>query len=103
MYISGTNSKRLTSIYWYDLATFENLIYSIEDKNLIVYDILTRHFKEGTSIKKADDLLVPVGQFHQLSKEESQKKIRDIFLRLRSTLGPPIDPFILKRDLLLQY
>ena len=100
MYISGTNSKRLTSIYWYDLATFENLIYSIEDKNLIVYDILTRHFKEGTSIKKADDLLVPVGQLHQLSKEESQKKIREIFLRVRSTMGPPIDPFILKRDLL---
>jgi hypothetical protein len=65
-----------------------------------VYDILTRHFKEGTSIKKADDLLVPVGQLHQLSKEESQEKIRDIFLRLRSTMGPPIDPFILKRDLL---
>jgi hypothetical protein len=100
MYISGTNSKRLTSIYWYDLTTFENLIYSIEDKNLIVYDILKRHFKEGSSLKKVDDLLVPVGQLHQLSKEESQKKIRDIFLMLRSTMGPPIDPFMLKRDLL---
>ncbi len=98
--IGSTNSKRLTSIYWYDLPTFENLIYSIEDKNLIIYDILTRHFKEGSSLKKTDDLLVPVGQLRQLSKEESEKKIQDIFLRLRSTMGPPVDPFILKRDLL---
>ena len=46
--ISNTNSKRLTSIYWSDLTTFENLIYGIEDKNLILYDILTSHFKEGS-------------------------------------------------------
>ena len=98
--ISGTNSKRLTSIYWYDLPTFENLIYSIEDKNLILYDILVRHFKEGSLLKKEDDLLVPVGELQQLSKGESEEKIRAIFLRLRRTMGPPTDPSILKRDLL---
>jgi hypothetical protein len=98
--IGSTNSKRLTSIYWYDLQTFENLIYSIEDKGLMLYDVLTRHFKEGSSLKKTDDLLISLGELHQLSKEECGKKIQDIFLRLRNTMGPPVDPFILKRDLL---
>ena len=40
--ISNTNSKRLTSIYWSDLTTFENLLYGIEDKNMILYDIQGR-------------------------------------------------------------
>ncbi len=98
--ISNTNSKRHTSIYWTDLSTFENLIYGIEDKSMILYDILISHFKEGGSLKKEDDLLVPVGQLQQLSKQESEEKIRDIFLRLRDTMGPPTDQSILKRDLL---
>ena len=34
--ISNTHSKRLTSIYWSDLSTFENLLYGIEDKNMIL-------------------------------------------------------------------
>ena len=98
--ISNTNSKRLTSIYWTDLSTFENLIYGIEDKSMILYDILVNHFKEGSSLKKEDDLLVPVEDLQRLPKQESEEKIRDIFLRLRDTMGPPIDPSILKRDLL---
>ncbi len=98
--ISNTNSKRLTSIYWADLSTFENLIYSIEDKTLVLYDILTRHFKEGSLLKKEDDLIVSIGQLLQLPKRQCEKKIRDIFLRLRRTMGPPTDPSILKRDLL---
>ncbi|MGH9983064.1 MAG: hypothetical protein ACRD8W_03810 [Nitrososphaeraceae archaeon] len=98
--ISNTNSKRLTSIYWTDLSTFENLIYGIEDKSMILYDILVSHFKEGNSLKKEDDLLVPVGQLQQLPKQESEEKICGIFLRLRNTMGPPTDPSILKRDLL---
>jgi hypothetical protein len=98
--ISNTNSKRLTSIYWSDLASFENLLYGIEDKSMILYDILVSHFKEGGSLKKEDDLLISVGQLQKLPKEESEEKIRDIFLRLRNTMGPPTDPSILKRDLL---
>ena len=98
--ISNTNSKRLTSIYWTDLSTFENLIYGIEDKSMILYDILVNHFKEGSSLKKEDDLLVPVEELQRLPKQESEEKIRDIFLRLRDTMSPPTDPFILKRELL---
>jgi hypothetical protein len=98
--ISNTNSKRLTSIYWSDVASFENLLYGIEDKNMILYDILVSHFKEGNSLKKENDLLIPVGQLQQLSEQESEEKIRDIFLRMRDTMGPPTDPSILKRDLL---
>ncbi|MGH9978460.1 MAG: hypothetical protein ACRD8Z_21910, partial [Nitrososphaeraceae archaeon] len=98
--ISNTNSKRLTSIYWTELSTFENLIYGIEDKSMILYDILVNHFKEGSSLKKEDDLLVPVEELQRLPKQESEEKIRDIFLRLRGTMGPPTDPSILKRDLL---
>jgi hypothetical protein len=98
--ISNTNSKRLTSIYWSDLTTFENLIYGIEDKNLILYDILTSHFKEESLLKKENDLLVPINQLLQLPKKQCEKKIRNIFLRLRGTMGPPTDSSILKRDLL---
>ena len=98
--ISNTNSKRLTSIYWSDLASFENLLYGIEDKSMKLYDILVSHFKEGSSLKKEADLLIPVGQLQRLSKQESEEKIRDIFLRMRDTMGPPTDPSILKRDLL---
>ncbi len=98
--ISNTNSKRLTSIYWTDLSTFENLIYGIEDKSMILYDILRNHFKEGGLLKKEDDLLVPVGELQRLPKQESEDKIRSTFLRLRGTMGPPTDPSILKRDLL---
>ncbi len=50
--ISNTNSKRLTSIYWSDLTTFENLIYGIEDKTVNILDVLTSHFKEGNSLKE---------------------------------------------------
>jgi hypothetical protein len=98
--ISNTNSKRLTSVYWSDLTTFEDLIYGIDDKTLILYDILTSHFKEGSLLKKEDDLLVPVSQLLQLPRKQCEQRIRDIFLRLRHTMGPPIDPSILKRDLL---
>ncbi len=100
LYISNTNSKRLTSIYWSDLSTFENLIYGIEDKSMLLYDVLTSHFKEGGSLKKVDDLIIPVGQLQQhLSKQESEDRIRATFLRLRDTMGPPTDPSVLKRDL----
>ena len=98
--IGNMNSKRLTSVYWTDLGTFENLMYGIENKDLILYDILVSHFKEGSSLRKEDDLLVPVRPLHLLPKHESEGKIRDIFLRLRDTMGPPTDPSILKRDLL---
>ena len=98
--VSNTNSKRLTSIYWSDLATFENLLYGIEDKSLILYDLLTGHFKEGSLLKKEVDLLIPISQLLQLPRKQCQEKIIDIFLRLRRTMGPPTDPFILKRDLL---
>jgi hypothetical protein len=98
--IDNTNSKRLTSIYWTDLATFENLFYGIEDENIRLYDILKNHFREGTLLKKEDDLLMPIGQLQKLSKQESEEKIRDIFLRLRATMKPPTDSSILKRDLL---
>jgi hypothetical protein len=98
--IEYTNSKRLTSIYWTDLATFENLFYGIEDKSAVLYDILRNHFREGTLLKKEDDLLISVGQFQKLPKQESEEKIRNMFLRLRATMKPPTDPSVLKRDLL---
>lgn len=98
--IGNMNSKRFTSIYWTDLATFENLLYDIEDKNMALYDILKNHFREGSSLKKEDDLLISIGQLQKLSKQESEEKIWDIFLRLRATMKPPTDPSILKRDLL---
>ncbi|MGH9987988.1 MAG: hypothetical protein ACRD8W_28955, partial [Nitrososphaeraceae archaeon] len=101
LFISNTNSRRLTSIYWSDLSTFENLIYGIEDKSMLLYNILTSHFKEGGSLKKVDDLLIPVGQLQQhLSRQESEDRIHATFIRLRDTMGPPTDPSVLKRDLL---
>ncbi len=107
MFISDTSYKKLTRIYHFDLPTFENLLYSIENTNLLIYDILRTHFKEGHWISRDDDLLVPVGQLKELSKQDSKRKIRDIFLRLRNarpnqsmTLGPSLDDIKAKRDML---
>ena len=41
---------------------FENLIYSIADDNLIVYDVLLKNFREGSNLRKDDDLLISIGQ-----------------------------------------
>jgi hypothetical protein len=102
--IGKTNSKRLTSIYYYDLDSFENLIYSIEDTGLILYDVLKNHLREGISLKREDDLLIPINQLVTAasSKQESKKKICNIFLRLRHAMGPAtmIDSSKAKKDLL---
>lgn len=108
MFVSNTSYKKLTRIYHFDLGIFENLLYSIEDKSLNIYDdILQDHIKEGHWLVRSDDLLVPVGQLHKLSEKESKAKIRDIFLRLRSArpnqsmeLGPSLDDIKTKRDML---
>jgi hypothetical protein len=108
MFISSTSYKKLTKIYHFDLSTFENLLYSIEDKGLIIYDdILQAHFKEGHWVNRDDDLFVPVGQLQRLSKQQSEKKILAIFQRLRCArandsmaLGPSMDDLKTKRDML---
>ena len=108
MFISNTSYKKLTRIYHFDLEIFENLLYSIEDKSLNIYDdILQTHIKEGHWLVRSDDLLVPVGQLHKLPERESKAKIRDIFLRLRNArpnqsmeLGPSSDDIKTKRDML---
>ena len=108
MFISNTSYKKLTRIYHFDLGIFENLLYSIENKGLNIYDdILQAHIKEGHWLVRSDDLLVPVGQLHKLPEKESRAKIRDIFLRLRNArpnqsmeLGPSSDDIKTKRDML---
>jgi hypothetical protein len=78
-------SKKRSSIYSYDLASFENLIYSIADDNLIVYNVLLNNFREGSNLRKDDDLLISIGQL----KKEGAGKIYDIFGRLRNAMPPP--------------
>ena len=91
MFISNTSYKKLTRIYHFDLGIFENLLYSIENKSLNIYDdILQAHIKEGHWLVRSNDLLVPVGQLHKLPEKESKAKIRDIFLRLRRCPSEPI-------------
>lgn len=108
MFISNTSYKKLTSIYHFDLGILENLLYSIEDKSLIIYDdIIKAHFKEGHWLSRSDDLLVPAGQLQKLSEKESKAKIRDIFFKLRNghpnqsmKAGPSLDDIKTKRDML---
>lgn len=107
MYISDTSYKRLTRIYHFNLSVFENLLYTLESKNLLIYDILRAHFKEGHWISRDKDLLVPIGELQNMPEKESKRKIKDIFLRLRKArandsmeLGPSRDDLKTKRDML---
>lgn len=107
MYISDTSYKKLTRIYHFNLSVFENLLYSIENKDLLIYDILRAHFKEGHWISRDEDLLVPIGKLQNISEKESKRKIKDIFLKLRRArandsmkMGPSLDDLKTKRDML---
>jgi len=77
--------NKMTSIYYYDLASFDNLMYSIADDTLIVYDVLLSNFREGSNLKKEKDLLISIGQL----KQEGDSKIREVFTRLRNAMPPP--------------
>ena len=79
-----TLSKRI-NIYSHDLDSFENLIYITADDNLILYDFLRNNFREGSNLKKDDDLLITIGQL----KREDSSKIHDIYRRLCNAMPPP--------------
>jgi len=67
-----THASKKSSIYSYDLHSFENLIYGIADDNLIVYDVL----------RKDNDLFISIGQL----KKEGTGKIHDIYERLHNAI-----------------
>src|ERR1700739_4979287 len=81
---TDTWSKRI-SVYSHDLNSFENLIYITDDNNLILYDFLSKNFREGSNLKKDDDLLITIGQL----KGEGSSKIHDIYRRLCNAMHPP--------------
>jgi hypothetical protein len=89
-----SSSKRI-SVYSHDLDSFENLIYIIADDNLILYDFLRNNFREGSNLKKDDDLLITIGQL----KREGPSKIHDIYRRLCNAMPPPGLYAKSKRDL----
>ncbi|MFY9795646.1 MAG: hypothetical protein WAJ93_08155, partial [Candidatus Nitrosopolaris sp.] len=80
-----THAHKKSSIYSYDLHSFENLIYSIADDNLKVYDVLLNNFREGSNLRKDNDLLISIGQL----KLEGTSKIHDIYERLHNAMPPP--------------
>jgi exo-beta-1,3-glucanase (GH17 family) len=79
-----TLSKRI-SVYSHDLNSFENLIYITADDNLILYDFLHNNFREGSNLKKDDDLLITIGQLKRIGSS----KIHDIYRRLCNAMPPP--------------
>ena len=79
-----TWSKRI-SVYSHDLNSFENLIYITAHDNLILYDFLRNNFREGSNLKKDDDLLITIGQL----KGGGSSKIHDIYRRLGNAMPPP--------------
>jgi len=94
---SKKERKKRSSIYYYDLDSFENLIYGIADNSLIVYDVLLNIFREGSSLRKDNDLLISIGRL----KEEGSSKIHDIYKRLHDAMPPPGLSFRSKQDLVL--
>jgi hypothetical protein len=90
-----THASKKSSIYSYDLHSFENLIYSIADDGLIVYDVLLNNFREGSNLRKDNDLLISIGQL----KKEGTSKIHDIYERLHNAMPPPGVSVKSKKDL----
>ncbi|MGB8937546.1 MAG: hypothetical protein WCC17_20845 [Candidatus Nitrosopolaris sp.] len=90
-----THAHKKSSIYSYDLHSFENLIYSITDDNLKVYDVLLNNFREGSNLRKDNDLLISIGQL----KKEGTSKIHDIYERLHNAMPPPSLSVKSKKDL----
>jgi hypothetical protein len=79
-----TLSKRI-SVYSHDLNSFENLIYIIADDNLLLYDFLRNNFREGSNLKKDDDLVITIGEL----KRAGSSKVHDIYRRLCNAMPPP--------------
>jgi hypothetical protein len=73
--LSTHSSSKRISVYSHDLNSFENLIYITADDNLILYGFLRNNFREGSNLKKDDDLLITIGQL----KREGSSKIHDIY------------------------
>jgi hypothetical protein len=93
--LSTHSSSKRISVYSHDLNSFENLIYITADDNLILYGFLRNNFREGSNLKKDDDLLITIGQL----KREGSSKIHDIYRRLCNAMPPPGLYAKSKRDL----
>jgi len=93
---SKKEKKKKSSIYYYDLESFDKLVYSIADDNLLVYDVILNNFREGSNIRRDNDLLMPIGQL----KREGSSRISNIYARLHNAMPPPSSSSKSKLDLI---
>ncbi|MGI9011840.1 MAG: hypothetical protein ACR2F1_11730 [Nitrososphaeraceae archaeon] len=77
------NWSNLSSIYYYDLYEFQELIYSLEDQNNhYISGYLQRNFREGASIKK-EELVSILSSTTVISTNNTHKNIEGIYQRLK--------------------
>jgi len=72
-----------TSIYYYTLSEFENLIFGLENNDASSYDVIKKIFREGSNIKKEKVAQMTVGQLNQ-----SPPHINKLYNDLRNTMKP---------------
>jgi hypothetical protein len=72
-----------TSIYYYTLSEFENLIFGLENNDASSYDVIKKIFREGSNIKKEKVAQMTVGQLKQ-----SPPHINKLYNDLRNTMKP---------------
>ena len=82
--INWTNQ---TSIYYYTLSEFENLIFGLENNDASSYDVIKKIFREGSNIKKEKVAQMTVGQLKQ-----SPLHINKLYYDLRNTMKPLATP-----------
>jgi hypothetical protein len=76
-----------TSIYYYTLSEFENLIFGLENNDASSYDVIKKIFREGSNIKKEKVAQMTVGQLKQ-----SPLHINKLYNDLRNTMKPLATP-----------
>ena len=76
-----------TSIYYYTLSEFENLIFGLENNDASSYDVIKKIFREGSNIKKEKVPQMTVGQLKQ-----SPPHINKLYYDLRNTMKPLATP-----------
>jgi translation initiation factor 2 beta subunit (eIF-2beta)/eIF-5 len=76
--------KNYTSIYYYRRNQFYEFILGLDNKDLVVYDVLYRTFREASNMPRSQITQMTVGQLKQ-----SHIQIDRLFDELRNSMSPP--------------
>ena len=84
--LQQTNSKwkNYTSVYYYTRNQFHEFILGLDNKDLIVYDVLYRTFREASNMHRSQITQMTVWQLKQ-----SIIQIDRLYDELRNSMSPP--------------